>query len=109
LKGFNDNVDRISDLHTRSINVTDEAAGERIAAELEELVEETGALSNTLKRRIKALERQGGPGRDGQIKKQQVREFVDCIPWFLGANARNRMAFALIYFIFRLGWSRPNS
>ena len=73
MKSFNDNVARISDLHTRSINVTDEAVGLRIAGELEELVEDTTALSDTLKRRIKALERQGGSGRDGQIKKQQVR------------------------------------
>ena len=79
LKQFNENVSRISELHSRSINTADEAAGQRNAAELEELVEDTGALSNTLKRRIKALERQGGSGRDGQIKKQQVRGFADCI------------------------------
>lgn len=51
----------------------DETASQRIAAQLEELVEDTSALSATLKRRIKALERQGGQGRDGQIRKQQVR------------------------------------
>jgi syntaxin 1B/2/3 len=39
---------------------------------LAELVEDTTALSATLKRRIKALERQGGHGRDGQVRKQQV-------------------------------------
>jgi hypothetical protein len=36
-------------------------------------VNETSALSNVLKRTIKGLERQGGSGRDGQIRKQQVR------------------------------------
>jgi len=72
LKQFNDNVARISELHSRSINIADEAASQRIAAELEELVADTSALSDTLKRRIKALERQGGSGRDGQIKKQQT-------------------------------------
>jgi len=72
LKQFNDSVARISELHSRSINITGEAAGQRNAAELEELVEDTSALSGTLKRRIKALERQGGPGRDGQIKRQQT-------------------------------------
>jgi syntaxin 1B/2/3 len=77
LKQFNEHVSRISELHSRSINTTDEAAGQRNAAELEELVEETSALSNTLKRRIKALERQGGSSRDREIKKQQVRGFVD--------------------------------
>ena len=50
----------------------DDAAAQRNAAQLDELVEDTSALSATLKRRIKALEAQGGPGRDGQIRKQQV-------------------------------------
>lgn len=40
--------------------------------QLEALVEETSALSAVLKRRIKALERQAGSGRDGQIRKQQT-------------------------------------
>lgn len=50
----------------------DEAAADRNAAQLDELVQDTSALSNTLKRRVKALEAQGGSSRDGQIKKQQV-------------------------------------
>jgi len=73
LKQFNENVSRISELHSRSINIADEAAGQRNTAELEDLVADTSALSDTLKRRIKALEGRGGSGRDGQIKKQQVR------------------------------------
>lgn len=44
-----------------------------MAQQLDELVQDTSALSNVLKRRIKSLERQGGAGRDGQIRKQQVR------------------------------------
>lgn len=51
----------------------DDAAAQRNAAHLDELVEDTSALSATLKRRVKALERQGGAGRDGQIRKQQAR------------------------------------
>lgn len=51
----------------------DDSAAQRNAAQLDELVEDTSALSATLKRRVKALERQGGSGRDGQIRKQQVR------------------------------------
>jgi len=51
----------------------DDAAAQRNAAQLDELVADTSALSSTLKRRIKALEKQGGSGRDGQIRKQQVR------------------------------------
>ena len=72
LRTYNDNVSRISDLHNRSLNNTDDAAAERFTQQLEELVAETSALSNVLKRRIKALERQPGGGRDGQIRKQQV-------------------------------------
>ncbi|KAF7793107.1 hypothetical protein EIP86_004215 [Pleurotus ostreatoroseus] len=73
LKTYNDNVARISDLHSRSLNNTDDAAAQRIMQQLEDLVADTSALSNVLKRRIKALEKQGGAGRDGQIRKQQVR------------------------------------
>lgn len=51
----------------------DESAAQRNASQLDELVEDTSALSASLKRRIKALERQGGSGRDGQIRKQQAR------------------------------------
>lgn len=50
----------------------DDAAAQRNASQLDELVEDTSALSATLKRRIKAFEQQGGSGRDGQIRKQQV-------------------------------------
>jgi syntaxin 1B/2/3 len=73
LRTFNDNVNRIGDLHSRSLNNMDDAAAQRNAAQLDELVADTSALSATLKRRIKALEKKGGSGRDGQIRKQQVR------------------------------------
>ena len=66
-------MQRISDLHNRSLNNTDDAAAQRFTQQLEDLVADTSALSNVLKRRIKALERQPGSGRDGQIRKQQVR------------------------------------
>jgi len=83
LRTFNDNVASISDLHSRSLNNTDDAAAQRNAAQLEELVADTSALSATLKRRIKALEKQGGSGRDGQIRKQQTAlvksKFVEAI------------------------------
>jgi len=83
LRTFNDNVARISDLQTRSLNNTDDAIAQRNTAELEELVADTSALSNVLKRRIKSLEKQGAPGRDGQIRKQQVRhiQMLVCLHW----------------------------
>lgn len=72
MRTFNDNVARISDLHSRSLNNVDDAAAQRNAAQLDELVEETRTLSATLKKRVKVLEAQKGSGRDGQIRQQQV-------------------------------------
>ncbi|KAF7304800.1 Aspartate aminotransferase [Mycena kentingensis (nom. inval.)] len=83
IRNFNDNIQRIGDLHSRSLNNTDDNAAQRNAAALDDIVEETSALSSTLKRRIKALEKQGGAGRDGQIRKQQTAlvksKFVEAI------------------------------
>ncbi|KAK7693649.1 hypothetical protein QCA50_003218 [Cerrena zonata] len=83
LRVFGENVNKISDLHSRSLNNTDDAAAQRNAQQLEELVADTSALSNVLKRRIKSLERQGGSGRDGQIRKQQTglvkQKFMEAI------------------------------
>ncbi|KAI0810921.1 t-SNARE [Irpex lacteus] len=94
LKTYNDNVARISDLHNRSLNNTDDAAAARLTQQLEELVADTSALSSVLKRRIKALERQGGGGRDGQIKKQQTglvkQKFVEAIQNYQSAEQQYR-------------------
>jgi len=83
LRTFNDNVSRISDLHSRSLNNMDEAAAQRNANQLDGLVEETSALSNQLKIRVKNLQKKGGSGRDGQIRKQQTglvkQKFVEAI------------------------------
>jgi len=83
LRTFNDNIARIGDLHSRSLNNMDDAAAQRNAAQLDELVAETSAMSATLKRRVKALEAQGGSSRDGQIKRQQASfiksKFVEAI------------------------------
>ncbi|KAF9246188.1 t-SNARE [Melanogaster broomeanus] len=51
LKSFSANVSRIDELHSRSLNNTDDNAAQRNAAQLAELVEDTSALSATLKRR----------------------------------------------------------
>ena len=73
----------IGDLHSRSLNNMDDVAAQRNASQLDELVQDTSALSATLKRRVKALEAQGGAGRDGQIKKSQAAfvksKFVEAI------------------------------
>ncbi|KAI0341800.1 t-SNARE [Trametopsis cervina] len=94
LKTYNDSVARISDLHTRSLNNSDDAAAARLTQQLEDLVADTSALSSVLKRRIKALERQGGSGRDGQIKKQQTalvkQKFVEAIQNYQAAEQQYR-------------------
>jgi syntaxin 1B/2/3 len=83
LREFNDSVARIGDLHNRSLNNTDDAAAARVQAELDALVDQTSARSQTLKGRIQALARMPASGRDVQIKRQQtqlVREkFKDAI------------------------------
>lgn len=94
LRSYNDNVARISDLHGRSLNNTDEAAAQRYTQQLEDLVADTSALSNVLKRRIKALEKKGGSGRDGQIRKQQTglvkQKFVEAIQSYQAAEQQYR-------------------
>jgi len=83
IRTFNAQVKQIGDLHSRSLNGVDDAAQRENEQQLAALVEETSALSAVLKRRIKALERQGGGGRDGQIRKQQTglvkSKFIEAI------------------------------
>ncbi|KJA27552.1 hypothetical protein HYPSUDRAFT_179695 [Hypholoma sublateritium FD-334 SS-4] len=91
---FNENVRTISDLHSRSLNNMDDAAAQRNASQLDELVQDTSALSATLKRRVKALEAQGGAGRDGQIKKSQAAfvksKFVEAIQSYQSVEQQYR-------------------
>ncbi|KAJ3735414.1 t-SNARE [Lentinula guzmanii] len=94
IRTFNENVTRIGELHSRSLNNTDDVASQRNAAQLDELVADTSALSATLKRRIKALERQAGSGRDGQIRKQQTAlvksKFVEAIQSYQNVEQQYR-------------------
>ncbi|EIN07475.1 t-SNARE [Punctularia strigosozonata HHB-11173 SS5] len=97
LRTFNDNVSRIGDLHSRSLNNTDDAAAQRNQQQLDALVDETSALSSDLKKRIKTLERQGGAGRDGQIRKQQTglvkSKFVEAIQNYQGVEQQYRQRY----------------
>ncbi|EGN95390.1 hypothetical protein SERLA73DRAFT_186342 [Serpula lacrymans var. lacrymans S7.3] len=97
IKTFNENISSIDELHSRSLNNTDDAAAQRNAAQLDELVEDTSALSATLKRRVKALEKQSGSGRDGQIRKQQTAlvksKFVDAIQNYQGVEQQYRQKY----------------
>jgi syntaxin 1B/2/3 len=73
LRRFDANVSRISDLHSRSLNNTDEALSQQNAAALDELVEETRALSNQIKNQIRDLEKESvPPGQDPRIRKNQT-------------------------------------
>lgn len=94
LRTYNDNVARIADLHARSLDNTDDAASQRITQQLDDLVADTSALSNVLKRRIKALEKRPGSGRDGQIRKQQTglvkQKFVEAIQNYQSAEQQYR-------------------
>jgi len=94
LRTFNDNVSRIGDLHSRSLNNMDEVATQRNASQLDQLVSDTSSLSNTLKRRIKALEARSGSGRDGQIRKQQTAlvksKFIEAIQGYQGVEQQYR-------------------
>ncbi|KAI0273670.1 t-SNARE [Gloeopeniophorella convolvens] len=97
IKVYNENVSRISDLHARSLSNTDDNAAARNAQQLEELVSDTSALSTTLKRRIKSLERQGGSPRDAQIKKQQTAlvksKFVEAIQNYQQVEQQSRQKY----------------
>jgi syntaxin 1B/2/3 len=79
IRTFNDNISRIGDLHSRSLNNMDDMATQRNAQQLDQLINDTSSLSNQLKRRIKSLEAKGGSGRDGQIRKQQVRPYSSIV------------------------------
>lgn len=73
LRRFDANVSRISDLHSRSLNNTDEALSEQNAAALDQLVTETRSLSNQIKAQIQELEKEPVPaGQDARIRKNQT-------------------------------------
>ncbi|GLB35029.1 putative syntaxin N-terminal domain [Lyophyllum shimeji] len=81
IEQLNDNVARIATLHARILNVIDEGQAHDMA-QLDQLAADTRILSNSLKDRIKALERvKVGP--DAQMRTNQIAfvrsKFVDAI------------------------------
>ncbi|KAI9446397.1 t-SNARE [Lactarius indigo] len=73
LRRFDANVSRISDLHSRSLNNTDEALSQQNVAALDQLVSETRSLSNQIKTQIQELEKEPVPaGQDARIRKNQT-------------------------------------
>ncbi|QRW27433.1 syntaxin protein [Rhizoctonia solani] len=77
IRTYNDTVQRIADLHNRSLNQADEAAVQRNASQLEQLQDDVSSLSSQLQRRIKDLMSKSLPGRDGQIRAQQTNLRVE--------------------------------
>ncbi|KAF8522210.1 t-SNARE [Hysterangium stoloniferum] len=72
IQALNDNVSRISDLHTQSLSSMDEATVQQSSRQLDELTSNTRSHIDELKARIKTLLQTSGTGRDGQIRKQQT-------------------------------------
>ncbi|KZT11242.1 t-SNARE [Laetiporus sulphureus 93-53] len=73
LSEFGSNVSRIGELHSRSLNSTDDIANRRTSAELEELVGKTRSLSNDLKDRIQSLTQYPVPRpQDARIRNNQI-------------------------------------
>ncbi|KAG6851408.1 hypothetical protein C0991_009361, partial [Blastosporella zonata] len=69
------NVARIGDLHSRTLEITNDSLAQNHATQLEDLVQETRILIANLKQRIKDLEMQPSSERDGRTRKQQVSTY----------------------------------
>lgn len=73
LTEFSANVQQISELHSRTLNSTDESANQQSSALLDDLVTRTRQLSNNLKDRIQALTKFPAPRpQDARIRNNQV-------------------------------------
>ncbi|KAG6847130.1 hypothetical protein C0991_002313, partial [Blastosporella zonata] len=69
------NVARIGDLHSRTLEITNDPLAQNHATQLEDFVEETRILIANLKQRIKDLEMQPSSERDARTRKQQVSTY----------------------------------
>lgn len=73
IANFSANVARISELHSRSLNSTDEGTTQQNAALLDDIGAQTRRLSTSLKERIQALDTKPAPRpQDARIQKNQV-------------------------------------
>jgi t-SNARE complex subunit (syntaxin) len=78
IKEYNSNVTKISDLQSRLLNVLDDNSGRQIQAQIDDLAAETQTLGNSLRARIQRLATWPAKGQDIMIRKNQVRQFIDC-------------------------------
>jgi len=93
LRSYNDNVNRIAEMHTRSLNNIGDPKGQQ---QIEDTVAETRQMAKQLKNRIKALQAQGGDSRDGQTRRQQAgllkTKFQEAIQNYQQVEQRQRNA-----------------
>ncbi|KZT60452.1 t-SNARE [Calocera cornea HHB12733] len=94
IKTLEGNVNRISDLHNRSLNNMDEAVAERNTRDLAALVQETSRLSNDLKKRIKKQEAEAGRSGNAMVRRQQIAatkaRFIELIQNYQGVEQQFR-------------------
>ncbi|RPD66310.1 t-SNARE, partial [Lentinus tigrinus ALCF2SS1-6] len=97
IQQYNDNVSQIQKLHARLVDTTDDAAVERYNQQLQDLVDKNRSLSDKLRNRIKALQRQGGSGQIGMIRKQQTElvktKFMDAIQNYQRVESESRQKY----------------
>ena len=94
---YNENVSQIQKLHARLVDTTDDAAVERYNQQLQDLVDRNRSVSDKLRNRIKALQRQGGGGQVGMIRKQQTElvktKFMDAIQNYQRIESESRQKY----------------
>ena len=84
-------MQQISELHSRSLNGTDESANQRTSALLDDLVTRTRQLSNNLKERIQALTKFPAPRpQDARIRNNQVSAVASRLLQERDANDRQK-------------------
>lgn len=87
IRNYNGNVDQISRLHTQLLQDV-EPSNSRGNQDLENLIEETRAMSASIKRRIEALRRQPVDARSQNLRKPQIElvqaKFIEAIQKFQG-------------------------
>ncbi|KAI0328558.1 t-SNARE [Cubamyces sp. BRFM 1775] len=88
---FSSNVSRIADLHSRTLNSTDEGASRQNEALLDDLVGQTRQLSNELKQRIQALASYPVTrAQDQTIRKNQTgllrQKFIEVLQNYQGVE-----------------------
>ncbi|EJD36266.1 t-SNARE [Auricularia subglabra TFB-10046 SS5] len=90
IKHYNENVNAISDLQSRSLNSADESVARRNAEQLEQLVAEQSQLSTALKRRIQDLERHGSAPGNKQQTAFVKSKFVEAIQNYQQVEQQSR-------------------